>query len=114
MRTIKRVGAICAILGGIAGSVVAFSAPAQAAGCPADRLCLFSEWNYGGTRAVYQWGSPDLRGQGVATPGSYINNDNIRFCLYFGKNYTGNSKPLPPHSRTTFYSLYHFQSAKPC
>lgn len=89
MRTMKRVGAICAVLGGLAGSVVAFGAPAQAADCPAGQLCLFSGDDGSGTRAVFSWGSPDLRGQGVDNPGWIINNSNVNFCLYEGYNYTG-------------------------
>lgn len=120
MHVMKRVGAVCAILGGLAGSVVAFGGPAQAATCPANRLCLFKGDNGGGTRAVYRWGSPDLRGQRVDDPGWIINNSNVRFCLYKRYNYKGTGIPV---SRTVprGFSLHdkpwntiHAHSVKPC
>jgi len=90
----KRVGAICAVLGGLAGSVVAFGAPAQAADCPAGQLCLYTGGDGSGTRAVYSWGSPDLAGQGVADPGWVVNNSNVQFCLYSDVNYAGRVSPI--------------------
>lgn len=113
MRIIQRVGAICAIAGGIAGSVVAFGGPAQAATCPANRLCLFTGNNYNGTRAVFKWGSPNLQNQGIGRLGSYINNDNIAFCLYSYKNYKGGSYRVKPHSRAKTYGAA-YGSVKPC
>lgn len=117
---IKRVGALCAVLGGLAGSVVAFAGPAQAAACPADRMCLYSGQNATGTQAVFQWGSPDLRGQGVDDPAWIINNTSHPFCLYEGYNYAGSPIGEGP-SVSQGYSLHdqpwntvHAHSVKAC
>ncbi|MER5388431.1 peptidase inhibitor family I36 protein [Saccharopolyspora sp. NPDC002686] len=80
------------LISGAAQAETAFSQPAAA--CPAEHVCLYTGPNATGKMASFQWGSPDLRGQGVDKAQWVINNRSQMFCLFPDYNYAGSCNPV--------------------
>ncbi|MGP3979350.1 peptidase inhibitor family I36 protein [Streptomyces sp. 8N114] len=101
MRFAKRLtGAVAAGILATAG-LTAMAPSAQAATgwdrCPHGSMCTFSENNGQGSIAIFQFGSPDLRQQGMDNHvGSFWNRSGKWMKLWDGYNYTGDNLGSAP------------------
>jgi hypothetical protein len=118
MRTRNIFAAIAVSVLSLTGMATAASATtdgvtSEAATCPEGRICLYTGHNATGRVGVFQWGSPDLRGQGIDRAIWVINRHSLQFCLYDGYNYAG---PPSRVSRTIPQGFVHtpVSSLRPC
>lgn len=95
-----------------AGFATEASATAQAT-CPAGRICLYTGENATGRMASFEWGSPDLRGQGVDRAVWVISNHKRGMCLFPGYNYTGDSSGIG-ETVSRGFRVTPVSSLKPC